>query len=165
MISSTGLYSILIKIIKELTGINVYQNYSSKWKIVDAKWLFVKIVHFLFENRGEELIHLKKPTHVDLAFQLGYKDSRSIRNLLNNYSPVDKNIDKKLQIIKDMVIEYTDIKISKEGLRKLIMDGKFTLTDVIDEVIEINGLVGVGILTLGDNLKQYCYNKTENEKI
>ena len=38
-------------------------------------------------------------------------------------------------------------------------DGKFTLTDVIDAVIQTNGMVGVGIISLGDNLKDCCYNK------
>ncbi len=35
-----------------------------------------------------------------------------------------------------------------------------TLTDVIDAVIEVNGIIGVGLITLGDNLKSYCYERS-----
>ena len=48
--------------------------------------------------------------------------------------------------------------------RKEIIDqlvsGSITLTDVIDAVIEVNGIIGVGCITLGDQIKDYCYQKS-----
>ena len=43
-------------------------------------------------------------------------------------------------------------------IRKEVMDGNLTITDVIDTVIEVNGLIGVGLITLGDQLKEYCWH-------
>ena len=46
-----------------------------------------------------------------------------------------------------------------EQMKQEILHGHFTLTEVIDAIIEINGLIGVGLITLGDQLKEYCYSK------
>ena len=51
------------------------------------------------------------------------------------------------------------MKMEKEELKKLIAEGKFTLADVIDAVVELNGIIGVGLITLGDQLKEYCRYK------
>lgn len=53
------------------------------------------------------------------------------------------------------------MKLEKEELKKLILEEKFTLADVIDNIVEINGIVGVGLITLGEQLKQYCLNKID----
>lgn len=44
-------------------------------------------------------------------------------------------------------------------VEQLIRDKTVTITSVIDEVIMINGIVGVGLISLGDDLKKYCYDK------
>ena len=44
-------------------------------------------------------------------------------------------------------------------LREEIKHGHFTLVEVIDAVVEINGIIGVGLISLGDDLKNYCYEK------
>lgn len=51
-------------------------------------------------------------------------------------------------------------------IRRQLIDGDFTLTDVIDQIIEMNGIIGVGLITLGDALQTYCYNwkNTNGEK-
>jgi hypothetical protein len=38
-----------------------------------------------------------------------------------------------------------------------------TLTDIIDMVITENAIIGVGLISLGDNLKEYCYDKLKNK--
>lgn len=40
-----------------------------------------------------------------------------------------------------------------------LRDEDFTLTDAIDAVVDLNGLIGVGLISLGDQLKEYCYSK------
>ena len=40
-------------------------------------------------------------------------------------------------------------------LRQLVVDEEVTLTDVIDVVIEVNALIGVGLISLGDDVYQY----------
>jgi hypothetical protein len=49
--------------------------------------------------------------------------------------------------------------ITKEQIKKLVLNNGLTITDLIDVVIEINGFVGVGLISLGDNLKEYTYSK------
>ena len=41
-----------------------------------------------------------------------------------------------------------------------LTQGTLTLTDVIDAVIEANGIIGVGCITLGDDIKTYCYERS-----
>jgi uncharacterized Fe-S cluster-containing MiaB family protein len=53
------------------------------------------------------------------------------------------------------------MKLEKEELKKLILEEKFTLADVVDTVVEINGIIGVGLITLGEQLRQYCLNKID----
>lgn len=55
--------------------------------------------------------------------------------------------------------------MKKEELVKLILDGEITITQVIDEVIEINGIIGVGLISLGDGLKKYCHDKIKTGRI
>ena len=49
-------------------------------------------------------------------------------------------------------------------LREEIKHGHFTLVEVIDAVVEINGIIGVGLISLGDDLKKYCYQKIKGVK-
>jgi hypothetical protein len=49
--------------------------------------------------------------------------------------------------------------MDKEEIKKLILEQGLTVTDVIDVVVELNGFVGVGLITLGDNFRDYCHNK------
>lgn len=49
--------------------------------------------------------------------------------------------------------------MTKEEIKKLVLKQGSTITDLIDVVIEMNGFIGVGLITLGDGLKEYCYNK------
>ena len=51
-----------------------------------------------------------------------------------------------------------------DQLKGQIKAGHFTLTEVIDVVVEINGIIGVGLISLGDDLKDYCYNHTKIKK-
>lgn len=48
--------------------------------------------------------------------------------------------------------------MTKEQIIEFLINEELTLTDVIDAVIEINGFIGVGLISLGDSLKDYCYN-------
>lgn len=45
--------------------------------------------------------------------------------------------------------------MNQQQIIKLLKDGELTLTDVIDAVIELNGIIGVGLITLGDDMGQY----------
>tara|TARA_Y100000310_G_scaffold29956_1_gene28491 strand:- start:196 stop:339 length:144 start_codon:yes stop_codon:yes gene_type:complete len=45
------------------------------------------------------------------------------------------------------------------SVERQLKDEDFTLTDAIDAVVDLNGLIGVGLISLGDQLKEYCYSK------
>ena len=51
--------------------------------------------------------------------------------------------------------------IDNEKIKQDVLDGNVTITAVIDAVIEINGFVGVGLITLGNDLQDYCYGYSE----
>jgi len=44
-------------------------------------------------------------------------------------------------------------------VEQLVLDEGLTITDVIDVVVKLNGIIGVGLITLGDRLKEYVYDK------
>jgi len=46
-----------------------------------------------------------------------------------------------------------------ELIKQLVLNGNLDLQQLIDIVIELNGFIGVGLISFGDNLKDYCYNK------
>ena len=52
--------------------------------------------------------------------------------------------------------------MSNEELYKLLKDKEFTIEDVINAIIQINGIVGVGKISLGDTLKDYCYHRAKD---
>ena len=54
--------------------------------------------------------------------------------------------------------------MNKEEIKRLILEEGLNITDLIDIVIEINGFIGVGLITLGDGLKEYCYNKIDKRQ-
>lgn len=45
--------------------------------------------------------------------------------------------------------------MTTKEIQKALREGKFTLTDVIDAFIELNGIIGVGRITLADNIRDY----------
>lgn len=46
--------------------------------------------------------------------------------------------------------------VTKEEIRDIVKRG-MTIEMVIDQVVQANGIIGVGLVTLGDTLKEYCY--------
>ena len=52
--------------------------------------------------------------------------------------------------------------MSTEELHRLLKNREFTIEDVIDAIIFLNGIVGVGKITLGDTIKDYCYHKAKD---
>lgn len=48
-----------------------------------------------------------------------------------------------------------------EWLKAELTNGTFTIEEVIDSVVDLNGMVGVGLISLGDALKEYCYAKVK----
>ena len=52
--------------------------------------------------------------------------------------------------------------MSTEELHKLLKDREFTIEDVIDAIIFLNRIVGVGRISLGDSIRDYCYHKAKD---
>lgn len=49
--------------------------------------------------------------------------------------------------------------MEKEKIKKLVLEEGLTITDLIDVVVELNGIIGVGLITLGKGLNKYCTDK------
>lgn len=69
-----------------------------------------------------------------------------ILNFLKNYSKVPSRT----------ILDKNTIKL---GILKLILEDGATIEDFIDVVVEGNGIVGVGLITLGEKLDEYCKSK------
>ena len=54
--------------------------------------------------------------------------------------------------------------MTRQAIIQLLIDNDLTLTDVIDAVIEVNGFIGVGLITLGDQIQQYIYHHKKMSK-
>ena len=52
--------------------------------------------------------------------------------------------------------------MTNEELYKLLEDKEFTIEDVIQAIIQLNGIVGVGKISLGDTLRDFCYHRAED---
>lgn len=55
--------------------------------------------------------------------------------------------------------------MNKKEIKRLILEEGLELTDVIDVVIEINGIIGVGLITLSEQIKDYIRKKCGESKI
>tara|TARA_R100000808_G_C2154195_1_gene165011 strand:+ start:3948 stop:4211 length:264 start_codon:yes stop_codon:yes gene_type:complete len=77
--------------------------------------------------------------------------NKDLQHLSDHYE-----VRKALQIVRGLIAKSEKERLT---LREHLLAKDFTLTDVIDEVIDINALIGVGIISLGDDLKEYCYAK------
>lgn len=49
--------------------------------------------------------------------------------------------------------------MSDDELDKLLISGDVTITRVIDRVIALNGIIGVGFITLADDVSTYINDK------
>ena len=47
--------------------------------------------------------------------------------------------------------------MEKSEIKKQVLEQGLSITDLSDAVIELNGFVGVGLISLGDGLEDYCY--------
>jgi hypothetical protein len=52
--------------------------------------------------------------------------------------------------------------MNKEELRRIILENDIQITDVIDILTEENGVVGLALIKLGQQLKEYCYDKIKS---
>ena len=52
-------------------------------------------------------------------------------------------------------METKSPKLTDEQIRQMILAGQIELTDVIDAVINLNGIVGVGLIRLADDVSDY----------
>lgn len=57
------------------------------------------------------------------------------------------------------VVEDIKPKLTVEEVKRLILEQGLEITTVIDAIIELNGFVGVGLISLGDDLQKYCHKK------
>jgi len=52
-------------------------------------------------------------------------------------------------------METKSPKLTDEQIRQMILAGQIELTDVIDAVINLNGIIGVGLIELADYVSDY----------
>ena len=53
---------------------------------------------------------------------------------------------------------------TKKRLEYAIRGGDFTLLDVVDLIIEMNGIIGVGLISLDKTISQHIHAKIPNKR-
>lgn len=48
--------------------------------------------------------------------------------------------------------------LSKDQIKQLVLENGLTITDLIEVVVDLNGFIGVGLITLGDQLQEFTHN-------
>lgn len=61
-----------------------------------------------------------------------------------------------------MADKKVEKQITQEEIIKLIRERNMTLAHVVDAVVDVNGIIGVGLITLGKTLRDYCYGHPQN---
>ena len=51
--------------------------------------------------------------------------------------------------------------LTNEEIKGLIINKGLTIMNVIDNVIELNGIIGVGLISLGDGIRNYIIDKSK----
>lgn len=54
--------------------------------------------------------------------------------------------------------------MTNQEIKQLMIDGKLTITDVIDAFIDLNAIIGVGLISLGDDLSDYIIDYGKQRK-
>ena len=49
--------------------------------------------------------------------------------------------------------------MDKKEIKQALREGKLTLAEVIDAVIEINGIIGVGLISLAEDVSRHITSK------
>jgi hypothetical protein len=91
---------------------------------------------------------------------LAYKDGNLVASE-DRLSDLTRTIDKLIE--RGLEHESQLNTISKDEIKRLMLEEGLTITDMIDVVIELNGIIGVGLITLGDQLQDYCHNHGKKE--
>ena len=66
----------------------------------------------------------------------------------------------KISFIRIMYLEVGS-EVKAEDINDLVMEHRFTLTKMTDWVIKANSFVGVGLISLGEDMKKYIQDKIE----
>jgi hypothetical protein len=56
-----------------------------------------------------------------------------------------------------------EVESRKTRIERMVNDEEITLTEVIDAIISINGIIGVGIISLKDQISNYMDRKLKGE--
>ena len=145
--------------------VNLYFNLKLEDNIRDSAHVKARIIYLKLlddyygitrESRKEGV---KAPIQSEIVKMMGLTEykGRTIKNILSLYSTYP-DLDEHYHILKHYVIKNND-KYPLDDIKKLLVEGKLTLTDVIDAVIDLNKLIGVGLISLGQGLNDYCKSK------
>ena len=109
MISVSGVYTLVRRVVAELTHIEVYQVKGRSNKEVEAKWLFANTVYTLF-YKTNVLENLTKPYLYEISYQLGYNCNDSITYLMRYYKPSEELKELGEQLTKFCISKIKQIK-------------------------------------------------------
>lgn len=133
-------------------------------------------------------VNEQKPDQFGMVWRFGEKKHhigyingliRELNNALKLRADMDgktaellplKKVENSIQSEKNIVSEVTTVNennsltdvsaVSKsEMIEKFMIENDILLTDVIDVLISNNGFIGVGLITLGEQLKEYVHGK------
>jgi len=143
---------------------NISLNDKSKsLEITSAKWVFLQLVNDVYGiNKDFRRIPYadrhKVPSKTELCSIIGALGVETITNYFNIYTPTEQ-AKKDYILLRNYINDIIEGRYSQQQIKQMLIENELNLTDVIDAVIEINSLIGVGLISLGKSLEQYCRNK------
>lgn len=138
-------------------------NKGKSLEVTSAKWVFLQLVNDVyFINKDTRKIPYKNkdeiPTRIYLAELIGVSSTEIIRHYFIKYKPTEQ-AKRDYILLRNYINDIIEGRYNQQQIKQMLTENKLTLTDVIDAVIDVNSLVGVGLITLSDGISEYIRNK------
>jgi len=113
-------------------------------------------MHYYFNDEGCNIE--MQGSFTNALYHLWFKaDASNKRKLLAGFPDFFSEDDYEYFCGKSTIMESK--KITKEEIKRLALEEGLMITDLIDVVIEVNSIIGVGLISLADGLSDYIRSK------
>ena len=134
----------------------VLQDKIKKKDYVLARQVYLKLIDTYYQDKEN------KPSLLTMCSMMGLANIHSIHQMRISANTLP-DLDKHFNILKHYIVEDKD-KFTNEQIKQMLIDGKLTLTDVIDATIDVNNLIGVGLISLSDGIDKYIMTKIKRHE-
>ncbi len=149
-----------IETAKETTTVPKVNIVSEIEEVLKSYYSKAEMLEIHISGRRENVLELlTRKGFKRIGLEVAARDA--IQNIVIEFFTVNENneIVEKGKETAARANESGPAAITSEEIKDLILNRGLTVQMVIDEVITLNGYIGVGLISLGDIMQKYCYNK------